>query len=398
MISEKKIRAYALKNALSYNGKAMQGSVISSLFNEGLKKNEVSKYVKKISEIIREVNSLSVEEQKKEFEKLEKEVHKRKVREGLQELPNAKKGVVMRIAPSASGPFHVGHALIFCLNLLYVKKYGGKFYVRIEDTNPENIYKPAYKMLEEESKWLSGGKAKVVIQSERMNLYYKYAENLIKKKAAYVCTCSGDEFREFVKDKKDCPCRKLNIKENLERWKKMKKGFGEGEAVLRFKSDMKDKNPAMRDFPLMRINETKHPLQKNKYRIWPLMNLAVSVDDIEMKMTHVIRGKDHRDNAKRQKMIYDVLNKKFPWTGFLGKIHFKDMELSSTKMREGIEKKKFKGWDDPKLPTIASLKKQGYKPEAFLKFAEQVGLSESDKVIDKEEYFKLLDSFNREKI
>ena len=109
----------------------------------------------------------------------------------------------------------------------------------------------------------------------------------------------------------------------------------------------------------------------------------------------IIRGKDHRDNAERQKMIYEVLKKKFPWTAFLGRLHFKDMELSTTKMREGIEKKKYKGWDDKRLPTIASLKKQGYKPEAFWKLAEQIGLSESDKNMDRGEYFRLLDNFNK---
>jgi len=394
---EKKIKAYALKNALAHEGKAMQGPVISSLFNEGLKKSEVGKYAKKISEIILEVNSLSIEEQEKEFEKLEKQTSHREVREGLEELPDAKKGVVMRFAPSPSGPYHVGHAMTACISFLYVKKYKGKFYVRIEDTNPENIYPPAYKMIKQESDWLFDKIAKVIIQSERMEIYYEYLEKLIKKNAVYVCTCSQEKFKEFIDKKKDCPCRKNTLKENMEKWKKMldKKGYEEGEAVVRFKSSMKHKNPAMRDFPLARINLTKHPLQGNKYRVWPLMNLCVTVDDIEMKMTHIIRAKDHRDNAERQKMIYEVLGKKFPWTAFLGKIHFKDMELSTTKMRQAIEKHEYKGWDDKRLPTIASLRKQGYKPQAFWKFAEQVGLSESDKVMDREEYFKLLDNFNK---
>ena len=253
-------------------------------------------------------------------------------------------------------------------------------------------------MIKKESKWLFDNIAKIIIQSNRMQLYYNYAEKLIKKKSVYVCTCSSEEFRKYVSGKKNCPCRKLNVKENLDRWKKMldKKGFGEGEAVLRFKSDMKNKNPAMRDFPLARINLTKHPRQGKKCRVWPLMNFAVAVDDIELKMTHIIRAKDHRDNAKRQEMIYKALGlKKFPWTAFLGRIKFKDMELSTTKMRQAIEQKKYSGWDDTKLPTIASLKKQGYKPEAFWKLAERVGLSENDKVIDKKEYFILLKSFNK---
>ncbi|VVB83818.1 Glutamate--tRNA ligase [uncultured archaeon] len=396
---EKKTRAYALKNALAHEGTAMQSPVISSLFNEGLERKDVGKYAKQISEIILQVNSLSPEEQEKEFKKLENEVSERETREGLEELPgvNKKKGVVMRFEPSPSGPFHIGHALVFSLNYLYVKKYGGKLYLRIEDTNPENIYPKAYKMLEEESKWLSENKAKSIVQSDRMKIYYKYAEDLIKKKAVYVCTCPAEKFKKFADNQKDCPCRKLDAKENLERWKKMldRKGYHEGEAVLRFKSDMKHKNPAMRDFPLARINETKHPRQGNKYRVWPLMNLAVAVDDIEMEMTHIIRGKDHRDNAERQKMIYNVLGKKFPWTAFLGRINFKNMELSSTQMRKDIEAKKYSGWGDKRLPTIASLRKQGYKPEAFWKLAEQIGLSESDKVLEREEYFRLLDNFNK---
>jgi len=396
---EKKARAYALKNAIAYHGKAKLGSVISSLFNEGLKKSEVKKYTKKISKIVEEVNFLPIEKQQLEFGKLKEEVSERKHREGLPELPNVKKsGVIMRFAPSASGPLHIGHAMTSGISFLYVKKYGGKFYIRIEDTNPENIYKPAYKMIEEESKWLFDDKVEILIQSFRMNIYYKYVEKLIKKNSSYVCTCTPEEFKKFVSSKKNCPCRKLSAKENLDRWKKMldksSKGFKQGEAVLRFKSNMKDKNPAMRDFPLARINLTKHPLQKNKYRVWPLMNLAVSVDDIETKVTHVIRAKDHRDNAKKQEMIYSVLKKKFPWTAFLGRFKFKGFELSTTKMKQEIDKGKYSGWDDERLPTITSLKKQGYKSDAFLKFAEQIGLSGTDKVIDKKEYFVLLNSFN----
>ncbi len=398
VISNKKIRGYALKNAITYNGKAQQGAVISALFNEGLKKQDMKKYGKKISEIIKEVNELPLEEQKTEFELIKNSLSKRKERKGLPELPNVSKtGVIMRIAPSASGPLHIGHALVASLNIIYVKKYGGKFFVRIEDTNPENVYKPAYKMIEQEAKWLSKKLANVVVQSDRMELYYKYAEQLIKKEAAYVCNCSQEKFRELIMKGQACSCRNQSVKENLEKWKKMldKNGFKQGEAVLRFKSDLKHKNPAMRDFPLARINLTKHPRHGIKYRVWPLMNLAVAVDDIDMKMTHIIRGKDHRDNALRQEMIFNVLKKKYPWCGFLGRYHFKDLELSTTKFRQGIKSGKYTGWDDSRLPTLASLKKQGYKPEAFWKMAEHIGISEVDKKLEKKEFFKLLDKFNR---
>ena len=116
---EKKARAYALKNALAHDGHGVPGAVIAALFNEGLKKSEVGKYAKKVSEIVGEVNKLSLEEQKKEFEESSKDVSEREVREGLEELPNAKKGVIMRFAPSASGPLHIGHAATVCISFLY---------------------------------------------------------------------------------------------------------------------------------------------------------------------------------------------------------------------------------------------------------------------------------------
>ena len=394
---EKKTKAYALKNAIAHEGKAMQGPVISSLFIEGLKKDEVGKYAKKISEIIFEVNSLNQEQQKKEFEKLEKEVSERETHEGLDELPDAEKGVRMRFRPAPSGPLHLGHIISNMAASLYVKKYGGKFYVIIDDTDPKTALASAYKDIPRDCDWIFGNVSEYLTASDRISLYYDYAEKLINKKASYVCTCSQEKFKKFVEEKKDCPCRKLTVKQNIERWNKMldKKGFKEGEAVLRFKSSMKNKNPAMRDFPLARIDETKHPKQGNKYRVWPLMNLAVAVDDMELKMTHIIRGKDHRDNAERQKMIFKVFKKKFPWVFFIGRFKFTDLVMSKRKLTAAIKSGEFSGEEDERIPTMASLRKRAYKPEAFAKFIEQRGLSEVDKVMDSKEFFQLLDNFNK---
>ena len=247
--------------------------------------------------------------------------------------------------------------------------------------------------------WIFGNVTEYINSSDRMELYYSYAFSLIEKNRAYVCTCSQEEFKKFVESKTDCPCRKKSSEENVKDWEKMVdvKGFKPGEAVLRFKSElgMQDPNPAMRDFPLARIVLTNHPKQGTKYRVWPLMNLAVPVDDIEFGMTHIIRGKDHRDNAKRQRMIFDVFGKKFPWTYFMGRIKFKDLILSKRKLNEMISSGDVSGEEDEKIPTIASLRKRGYKPEAFAKFAEQRGLTEVDKVLESREFFEILDGFNK---
>lgn len=398
---DKKAKAYALKNAIAYDGKAQQGAVISSLFHEGLKKEDMKTYGKKISEIVKEVNSMSVEEQKKEFEKLGEIVSEREIREGLPELPNVlKTGIITRFRPAPSGYLHIGHIISNMISSLFVKKYKGKFYVFIDDTNPETTLKESYKNIKTDCDWLFGNVYEYINSSDRNEIYYEYAKKLIDKGFAYVCTCNSEKFRELALKMKPCPCREQDIKESKERWNKMldSKGFKPGEAVLRFKSDMKHPNPAMRDFPLARVNTHKHPLQGNKYRVWPLMNLSVAVDDLDYKMTHVIRGKDHRDNAERQKMIFKALGKEkqFPWTFFIGRMKFTDVVLSKRKIKVAIEKGEFEGAEDIRLPTIASLKKRGYKPEAFVKFAEMRGLTEVDKVISQKDFFQVLDKFNKE--
>lgn len=392
------IRAYALKNALEHNGKALAGSVIAGLFNHGLTKEGIKDIMPTINSVIKEINSMENSKQEKEFEKLKNIIGHRPEREGLPELDDVPKtGVIMRYRPGPSGPLHIGHIIANLPNSLYVEKYGGKFYVIIDDTDPKTSLKEAYAGIKRDCDWIFGNVYKYLNASDRIDLYYKYSEELIKKGFGYVCTCNKEDFKKLVDSAKPCPCRNLDKNENLKRWEKMldKKGFKEGEAVLRFKSDIKDPNPAMRDFPLARIDLHEHPLQKKKYRVWPLMNLSVAVDDMELGMTHIIRGKDHMDNAKRQKMIFDVFGKKFPWTYFMGRIKFKDLILSKRKLNVMIRSGEFSGEDDEKIPTIASLRKRGYRPEAFAKFAEQRGLTEVDKVIDSKEFFKIIDDFNK---
>jgi len=212
MIKKESIKAYALKNAIEHEGEATQGPVINSLFNEGLKKGNIKSTIPIIQKILEEVNKLSINHQKQKLEKLTKYIGQRKTREGkLPPLKNTKK-FKSRMSPSPSGPLHIGHALAILPNFLYAQKYKGQFYIRIEDTNPDNIYKPAYKMIEEEAKWLCNNKVKFLIQSERMELYYKTAKTLIEKNQAYVCTCDPEDFKNLLLKQKACPCRSSSFK------------------------------------------------------------------------------------------------------------------------------------------------------------------------------------------
>ncbi|MBR9691868.1 glutamate--tRNA ligase [Candidatus Woesearchaeota archaeon] len=394
------ILKYALQNAVLFKGKANPGAVIGKVISEDESlKSKMKEIAQEVNSVVAEVNKMSLKEQEDEFKKYEGQIVKKKVKkkEGLPELKNVKGKVVMRLSPSPSGPMHLGHAYPLSLNSEYCKKYNGKLILRIEDTNPENIYEPAYGMLPEDAKWVTKDNvSEIIIQSDRLGLYYDYAEKLVDMGKAYVCECTSDHFRELIFEKKACPCRKLDVEEHQKRYAKMFGEYKPGEAVLRLKTDIEHKNPAMRDFPLMRINENPHPRKGTEFRVWPLMNLAVFVDDVESGMTHILRAKDHIDNAKRQEFLYNYFDLSIPETIFVGKINFLGMPMSCSKVKVLIEEKKYDGWSDIRLPFLAALKRRGYQPEAFIKYALDVGVTQNDKSVTKEDFFKALNHFNKE--
>ncbi|MBW2984633.1 glutamate--tRNA ligase [Candidatus Woesearchaeota archaeon] len=395
------IRKYSLQNAVRYNGKANPGNIIGKVLGENPELRKKGKeLMQQIQEIVKEVNGLGVEKQTTELKKLAPEMLEKKAekKKELPELKDAKKGkVVMRFEPSPSGPLHIGHAYVIGLNSEYCRRYNGKMILRIGDTNPENIYEPAYDLIPKNAKWVTKGNiAKEFTQSERLEIYYKYMEKLIDMGKSYICECDPEEFKHLSAKGKACPCRNLDIDEQKKRWKKMFDSYKQGEAVARIKTELQHKNPAMRDWPAFRINDSKHPKVGVKYRVWPLMNMAVSVDDIEMGITHVIRAKEHHDNSKRQEYIYNYLGKKPPQALFVGRINFEDMRVSCSKTRPLIEEGKYSGWDDIRLPFLDALKRRGYQPEAFIKYALDVGMSLNDKNVTKREFFKVINAFNRE--
>ena len=314
----------------------------------------------------------------------------------LPELKNTK-GLVMRFEPSPSGPLHIGHAYPLSLNSEFCRRYKGKLILRISDTNPENIDPDAYKLIEEDARWLTKNNIyKVYIQSDRLSVYYEHAKESLEKGFAYVCTCSQDVFKNYSLQMKPCPCRNISKEDNLKRWDSMFKNYKEGDAVVRIKTNLNEKNPALRDWPAFRINDSEHIRQGKKYRVWPLMNFAVAVDDHDMGITHTVRAKDHMDNEKRQKFLYEYFKWKMPEHFYTGKINFKDLKLSASETRQLIEKGFYTGWDDVKLPFLLALRRRGYQAEAFVNYAVEVGLTQADKTTTKEEFFKLIDHFNRE--
>src|SRR3989344_2550207 len=397
------ILKYVLQNALNFNGTANPKVVLGQVLKEmpGLKA-DVPNLMKEIESTVKETAKLDLTQIKEKLNQLAPELLSATEKPidlgGLKPLPQAKKGALrVRIAPSPSGPLHIGHAYGASLNFEYAKMYAGKLILRIEDTNPENIYPPAYSLIEKDSQWLTdNGLAQVVVQSSRLGVYYDYAEKLIGLDKAYVCTCDPDLWRELKNDGKACPCRSLKPKQNSIRYAQMFGEFGEGEAVLRLKTDIQDKNPAMRDFAILRINQHVHPRTKTEQRVWPLMVFSVAIDDHELGITHVLNGKDHMDNAAKERMIMDCFGWTYPEYKHWGMISFIGFDLSTSKTRRAIEQKEYTGWDDIRLPFLPALRRRGYQAAAFRRYAVEMGLSQNDKTVSLEEFWKNINAFNKE--
>ena len=396
---------YVLKNAFDFKGKANSKVVLGAVLRENSAlKSDVPTLLKEIEKRIKEVEKMTLAEVEAKLGKINPTLlmeQKEETVEGpLKALPKAEVGkVTVRIAPSPSGPLHIGHAYGTSLNYEYAKMYKGKLILRIEDTNAENIYPQAYELIERDVKWMTeDGVEQVFVQSSRLGKYYDAAEKLVNTGNAYVCECDAGEWREKKNKGIACSCRELSVKENQLRYAKMFNAYAEGEAVLRLKTDIKDKNPAMRDLAIMRIVEHVHPKTGKEHRVWPLMIFSVAVDDHEMGITHVLNGKDHADNGEKERMIMKMLDWRTPEYKHWGRINFEGFELSTSKTRLAIERKEYEGWDDIRLPFMPALRRRGYQAGAFRRFALETGLSLNDKTVSVEEFWKMLNAFNKELI
>ena len=397
---DKIIRRYVLINSTKHEGQAQPKSVLGSILSDepDLRKR-LMELRSLIEEEIEEINKWTLEKQKKELQKLgnfKKQV-KKVMKKDFLELDLEREGFVVRFAPNPDGALHMGNARPAVICSEYAKKYNGKLILRYDDTDPKIKIpeKKYYKWIKEDLKWLGIKYDKVIIASKRINIYYKYAEELLKMNKAYVCTCEIKKWRVLKNKKKACPCRIIDYKTNLIRWKKMKThNYKEGQAVLRIKTDIDAKNPAIRDWAAFRIiDEPKHPLIKKKF-LWPLYNFASAIDDKLTNVTHIFRGQEHSTNEVKQRYVYDYFGWKYPFSVILGRFSMSNMILSKSKIREGIREGNFNSWDDLRLGTLRALKRRGFKPETIKDMIYEIGPKPSDITIS----FENLASYNRKKI
>ena len=380
-----KIKASAVKysvyNASQYGGKANPGSVMGRIFAEYPDAKANAKEVQRlVMSVVADVNSWPIEkimETVKQWPELF-EAKKPEERKTMPPLKNVDKWpmVKVRFAPNPDGPLHLGSAESIIFSDEYAKMYKGHFILRFEDTSAD--VKPPipqmYQWIPEDLKWLSVNIDEKYIQSERLPLYYKHAEKILGMGLAYVCTCESEEYKKLYMAKEPCPCREMPPEEHMKRWKMMLDGeYKRGDAVVRIKTDITHPNPAIRDWPALRISTRSHPLQKKKYRVWPLYNFSCAIDDHLMGVSHVIRGKEHEVNSARQKYLYDHFGWQFPEVINVGRLGLEAGILSKSKIRAGVEAGTFSGWDDPRLGTLRALKRRGLQPETIREIMIQVG-------------------------
>ena len=384
------IHKLALLNAINYNGKAQPGPVIGKLLAERPSlRTKVKEIGPIVAEITKQVNKLSLEEQRKivennwpellKKEKVEEEKH-------LPKLPNTQRyeHIVTRFSPNPDCALHLGSARAIVLCSEYAKIYNGSFILRFEDTDPR-LKRSAlmfYDMIREDLAWLDCKPNKEYIQSDRIPIYYEYAEKLLKDGNAYVCTCNPEAFRRTLLKHKPCPDRNLSPEEHVARWRKMLSGtYKEGEAVVRVKTDLNHPNPAVRDWPALRIIDPEkhpHPRVGDCYRVWPLYNLAAGLDDHLMGISHIIRGKEHLTNQVRQEFMYHYLGWTYPEAIHYGRLKITGASLSKSKILASMREGKFKSWDDPRLATFAALRRRGIQPEAIKRMIIDVGPKSQD--------------------
>ncbi|MCI8631764.1 MAG: glutamine--tRNA ligase/YqeY domain fusion protein [Firmicutes bacterium] len=297
--------------------------------------------------------------------------------------------VCTRFPPEPNGYLHIGHAKSICLNFSTAKKYGGKCNLRYDDTNPVKEDIEYINSIEADVKWLGWEWDERLWASDYFDKMYEGAIELIKKGKAYVCDLSADEIKEYrgtLKEPgKESPYRNRSVEENLKLFEEMREGkYADGEKVLRAKIDMASSNINMRDPVIYRIAHAAHHNTGDKWCIYPMYDYAHPIEDAIEGITHSICTLEFEDHRP----LYDwVLREIGWWENPPQQIEFARLNLTNTVMSKRylkalVDDGTVEAWDDPRMPTIAGLRRRGYTPEAIRDFCERIGVSKANSLVD----------------
>ena len=297
--------------------------------------------------------------------------------------------VQTRFPPEPNGYLHIGHAKSIILNSGLAKEYNGKFNLRFDDTNPTKEKTEFVESIIEDVKWLGADfEDRLFFASNYFQQMYECAVLLIKKGKAFVCDLTADQIREYRGDfnnpGKESPYRNRSIEENLQLFEEMKEGkYADGEKVLRAKIDMASPNINMRDPVIYRVAHMHHHNTGDKWCIYPMYDFAHPIEDAIEHITHSICTLEFEDHSP----LYDWVVRECEFENPPRQIEFAKMYLTNVitgkrYIKKLVEDKIVDGWDDPRLVTIAALRRRGYTPESIRRFVELAGVSKADNSID----------------
>lgn len=392
-----KIRKLALQNCLEH-GKTQDKIVLAKILGqEPQLRTQVKDVMPAISEIVGMVNQMSPEQVRAEVAErhpdlLAERPQKHEEREGLPPLEGAEHGkVITRFPPEPNGYPHIGHAKAAIIDEEYARMYGGKLILRFDDTNPEAERLEYYAAIKVGLDWLGVKYDTVKNTSDDMDLLYKKGKEMLDGNFAYICTCKQESISSDRREMRACKCSFGSQEQNYERWDKMFSKYKQGEAIMRFRGDMKSDNTVMRDPVMFRIIDTKHPLLGDKYRVYPSYDFAVAIEDSIDGVTHAFRTKEYELRNELYYSILDRLKMRKPQVIEFSRLGFEGMPVSKRILRPLIEEGKVGGYDDPRLPTLEALRRRGIRQDAIRKFVLSLGFTKADTLAP----FETLESFNR---
>ena len=297
--------------------------------------------------------------------------------------------VQTRFPPEPNGYLHIGHAKSILLNYGLAQKYGGKFNLRFDDTNPTKEKTEFVESIMDDVKWLGADfEDRLFFASNYFDQMYRCAVFLIKKGKAFVCDLTADQIREYRGDfttpGKESPYRNRSVEENLKLFEEMKDGrYQDGEKVLRAKIDMASPNINMRDPVIYRVAHMSHHNTGDRWCIYPMYDFAHPIEDAIEHITHSICTLEFEDHRP----LYDWVVKECEFENPPRQIEFAKLYLTNVitgkrYIKKLVEDKIVDGWDDPRLVSIAALRRRGYTPEAIKMFVEMVGVSKANSSVD----------------
>ncbi len=317
------------------------------------------------------------------------------IKEDVEKGALGDKCVHTRFPPEPNGYLHIGHARAILLNFKLARIFNGKFNLRFDDTNPIKEEQEFVDSIMEDIRWLGADwEDRLFFSSDYFDVKYEFALRLIKAGRAYVCDLNQEEIREYrgtlTEPGTESPYRNRSIEENLDLFERMRKGeFPDGSRVLRAKIDMTSGNLNMRDPVIYRILHTAHHRTGDKWCIYPMYDFDHPFSDAHEGITHSLCSIEYTDHRPLYDWIVDNAMELYPevvkyrsrQTEF-ARLDLTYTVMSKRKLRRLVEEKYVQGWNDPRMPTIAGMRRRGFTPAAIADFQERVGVSRADSIAD----------------